>query len=358
MKKYLLLILATPLFSFAQEKTLLVQGISPGLYIMHKVAPKENYYSIGRIYNISPKDMAPFNNLQLESGLSPGQQIKIPLNSTNFFQSGNAGADETFVPVYYAVKEKEGLFRVAANHNDLPLETLKQWNNIKGDAVKKGTSLIVGYLKVKKELSSIAKKGIGTSINSNLAGISKPEEKKLIEPDKKTVVTATIKTNTGDSKKNGTENPKPVETLQVKTVKEEVVTPVKEEPVKSVKETIAVESKKTIPANNAGGGSFKDRYESQMNNSQLEETSGMAGVFKSTSGWTDKKYYCLFNSATPGTIIKITNTANGKFVFAKVLDLMPDIKQNEGLLLIISNAAANELGAAEVNFNCLLNYGK
>ena len=37
------------------------------------------------------------------------------------------------------------------------LETLKQWNNIKGDAVKNGTKLIVGYLKVKTELSELAK---------------------------------------------------------------------------------------------------------------------------------------------------------------------------------------------------------
>ena len=139
MKKILFLFLFVPLIASAQPKILMSVGVSPNLYINHKVAPKENYYSIGRIYNISPKDITPFNNLKLENGLSLGQQIKIPLNSTNFFQSGNAAADETFVPVYYEVKEKEGLFRVAVNHNDLSLETLKHWNNLKVDVVKKGT---------------------------------------------------------------------------------------------------------------------------------------------------------------------------------------------------------------------------
>ena len=109
MKKYLLLFICIPFLSFEQEKSLLVESNSTGLYVNHQVAPKENYYSIGRIYNISPRDIAPFNNLQLESGLSLGQQLKIPLNSSNFFQIGQAEADETFVPVYYKVKNKEGL---------------------------------------------------------------------------------------------------------------------------------------------------------------------------------------------------------------------------------------------------------
>ena len=81
MKKLFFLFLIAPFFAAAQNKLLQVEGVAPLLYITHKVAPKENYYSIGRIYNASPKDIAPFNKLQLEKGLSLGQTIKIPLNS-------------------------------------------------------------------------------------------------------------------------------------------------------------------------------------------------------------------------------------------------------------------------------------
>ncbi|MEO6252219.1 MAG: LysM peptidoglycan-binding domain-containing protein [Ferruginibacter sp.] len=322
MKIIFFLFLLAPLFAIAQDKSPIVEGISPGLYITHKVAPKENYYSIGRIYNISPKDIAPFNNLQLENGLTLGQGIKIPLNSTNFFQSGMAAADETFVPVYYAVKGKEGLYRVALNHNDLPLETLKQWNNIKGDAVKNGTRLVIGYLKVKTALSSLAKNGIGTSIGSTVVATVKTEETKIPVA----------------------ENPTPA----VKESQKETAKPA---------ETVTAEPKKTTPVRNTVG-TFKNQYQLQVKNSETADESGTAGIFKSSSGWTDKKYYCLHNSASQGTIIKITNPANGKFVFAKVLDLMPDIKQNEGLLIAISNAAADELGAGPGNFNCSINYSK
>ena len=67
-------------------------------------------------------------------------------------------------------------------------------------------------------------------------------------------------------------------------------------------------------------------------------------LFRSTSGWDDGKFYCLHNSAKQGTIVKVTNTANGKSIYAKVLDMMPDLKQNDKLVIRISNAAADALG--------------
>ena len=81
------------------------------------------------------------------------------------------------------------------------------------------------------------------------------------------------------------------------------------------------------------------------------------GTFKSTSGWQDGKYYCFNNDAAPGTVIKVTETTTNKAIFARVLDAIPDIKQNSGLTIIISNAGAEELGAGD-KFSCTLNYFK
>ncbi len=58
---------------------LVAEGVSPKLYITHTVQPKENFYSLGRMYNISPKEIAPFNNLQLDKGLNLNEIIKVPL---------------------------------------------------------------------------------------------------------------------------------------------------------------------------------------------------------------------------------------------------------------------------------------
>lgn len=346
MKKILFLVLVLPFFATAQENTLQVEGVSPALYITHKVAPKENYYSVGRIYNISPKDIAPFNKLQLEVGLSLGQVIRIPLNASNFAQEGKAAADETFVPVYYKIKDKEGLYRVAKNHNDLPLETLKQWNNIKGDAVKTGTQLIVGYLKVKTELSSLAKRG-GTATIATAP--VKPEEVKTTVPE---VVTQ-------PAAEKETENKEVKETRKQKKAAAKAAAEAEEKAKMAAGiETPVAQTPKITPIKNTGNASFKSLYDQQKKNAEMADMTGDAGIFKSTSGWSDSKYYCLYSNSLPGTIIKITNPATGKSVFAKVLDNIPDIKQNEGLLIVISNAAADALGAAEVNFNCSINYAK
>jgi hypothetical protein len=83
---------------------------------------------------------------------------------------------------------------------------------------------------------------------------------------------------------------------------------------------------------------------------------GNVGVFKSSSGWQDGKYYALMNNATVGAIVKITAPASGKSVYAKILGQLPDMKESVGLTIRISNAAAAELGQGEGRFNALVNY--
>jgi hypothetical protein len=72
-----------------------------------------------------------------------------------------------------------------------------------------------------------------------------------------------------------------------------------------------------------------------------------AGIFKTASGWQDEKFYLLIDGVPPGSIIKITNPANNKVIYAKVLGVMSGIRQNEGLNIRISNAAAAALEIAE-----------
>ena len=129
MKRILILLFFVPFITAAQNKPLIIEGSAPDLYITHTVAPKENYYSIGRMYNISPKEIAPFNKLELEKGLSLNQVIKIPLTG-NFSQDGAVSADEALIPIYHVVKEKEGLYRIGTAYNKLPVETIKKWNNM------------------------------------------------------------------------------------------------------------------------------------------------------------------------------------------------------------------------------------
>ena len=341
MKCLVILFFCLPILSLAQNTPLTIEGVSPGFYITHTVQPKENYYSIGRMFNISPKLIAPFNNLQLEKGLSLNQVIKVPLNDVNFLQVGNAAADEALVPVYHTVNGKEGLYRIGVNYNKLSLESLKKWNNIRGESASNGTSLIIGYLKVKKDLSTLA-------TSAKVKPFEKSKDIAVLKKDNP-VVLVTNDPFGGAKKKILT----PVKENEVLTEPEEKITPVA---VKAA-ETVVHSAVTNVPYKNFNGGYFKVLYNKQLNSDIVSEK-GSAAVFKSNSGWQDGKYYCLHNSASAGTIIKITSTATGKFIYAKVLDVIPDLKQNNGLIIRISNAAAQELGVGEEKFDCTLSYSK
>jgi hypothetical protein len=387
MKRLLLLLFCLPLFAAAQNTPLLIQGASPAtLYINHTVAPKENYYSIGRLYNISPKEIAPFNKLKLEAGLSLGQTIMIPLTDNNFLQSGNPAPDEALVPVYYTVHDKEGFYRISVNNNKVPIVSVKKWNNITADGVSSGTPLIIGFLKVKKEVSLLA----------NTATLTPDQVKAAIQPPQTTPVsTASTSTQIIDGDKHNQvtsgkalpmstavtvkstppvkpstpiidgDKHDPVMSTTTVTVKS---TPLPVKPVKEIAEPTEEETPQptvTFKQDNNktdfkgfNGGAFKTDFDKHSGKNDIAQDRGDAAIFKSNSGWQDGRYYCLYDYAQAGTIVKITNNTTGKIIYAKILDAMPDMKQNTGILLRISNAAAEELGVTDVKFDCTVNYYK
>jgi hypothetical protein len=63
------------------------------------------------------------------------------------------------------------------------------------------------------------------------------------------------------------------------------------------------------------------------------------------------------DAVQPGTIVKVINPDNNKAVYAKVLGEMSGIRQNEGLNIRISNAAAAALQIQEQDkFILKINY--
>ncbi|MGV3766510.1 MAG: LysM peptidoglycan-binding domain-containing protein [Chitinophagaceae bacterium] len=290
----------------------MVQGSgTPSLYLNHTVAAKEGLYSIGRMYNIAPKELAAFNGMQATQGLSIGQVIRIPLGS-NFSQDINAASKPGAVPVYYTVKEKEGMYRVSLNHNKVTYDALKKWNGLPGESLTVGQPLIIGY---------ITGAGDGMAASNNTPVKTEPVN---TNPVKEEVVVKT------EEKK---ETPPP-------TVKEDSKPVVKEE-TKPVVKTQPVYTPK-------GSSYFQRAYEDEIRSGRTVRTTTLSGaIFKSTSGWQDGKFYILMNSAQPGTLVKITNIGSNKTIYAKVLGEVPDLRQNSGLSFRLSNAAAAELGVKE-----------
>ena len=322
------------------QSDMTVQGTSPDLYLLHTVQPKETWFAIGRIYNTPAKEIATLSGVAMDK-LNIGQQLKVPLSAHNFTQDGKKGADEVFVPVYHIVGEKEWMYRISQNHNKIPVETLEKWNGVTNDHLMAGMKLIVGYLKVKTTQSPLAATGVKkiiTPVAASGGTATKPGAEQPVVKTEKPAETKPAETKPAETK--------PVEAKKEELKKEE---PKKEENKISAPPSATETAKPTTPVtpvSNEGsytgykGGYFRSGY-----NGNGKSTAGNAGIFRSTSGWKDGKYYALMNNVAVGTIVKITYSSTNKSVFAKVLGQLPDMRESVGLTVRLSDAAAAELGA-------------
>ncbi len=306
MKKYILsflFIVFTVGIVAGQKKDLMVKSGDKGLYLEHKVGVKESFYSVGRLYNVSPKYLAAYNKIDLTKGLQIDQKLRVPLTDTNFVQLGNSGT-----PVYYKVGDKEGLMAVSNKINKVKLASLRSWNNLASDELKKDTRVIVGFL-LTNEMTAVT-----------------------ITPSKEEV----IKEEPAEEKINT----KPVEEKEEPVMEDNMPAKVEQPKAEAVKQT------KSSSSN--GLGYFKSSFEQQVKKNPLtKDATVTSGIFKTTSGWQDAKFYLLIDGVQPGTIIKVINPSNNKAIYAKVLGEMSGIRQNEGLNIRISNAAAAVLEIQE-----------
>lgn len=319
---------------FAQPGDLLIKSGPNGLYLEHAVAPKEGLFPLSRLYNVHPRHIANFNNMDLNKGLSIGQLINIPLTDTNFKQAVNKG-----VPVYYKSAAKESLASISNKNNNVSVNSIRAWNQLGSDVAPAGSKLIVGFL-ITKEMQDKVKVVSEKKFEVTGEIVAPPAEEK-----KKEIVVE--KKPEPELKK---EEPKKKEPDVVK-----IIPPVVKEEIAPKAPTVIM--KEEVPVNTEGGY-FKNNFNQQVKQTPVSKEQTLASsIFKSMNGWQDEKYYLLINGVEPGTIVKITNPGNNKIVFAKVLYSMDGVRQNQGLDMRISDATAAALSISDTDkFIVKVNY--
>jgi LysM repeat protein len=307
---------------FSQNAKFFVKKSSNDLYIEHKVQPKENWYSVGRIYFISPKEIAKYNATSMDKGLGIGQTLRIPLNATNFSQAPDAIKEG--VPVYHSVQSKENLFRVVTGFG-ATVADIKKWNGLKSEQLNAGTDLVIGFLK-----SSVV---APVETLTSTAVISKEP----VKPQE-----ANVPINQATAIKPAAQASPVVDT--------------KPKPAPVQKLTTEVQVKEPVPVSKpqeeklGATGQFSSLFDQQSREGKQQKIENpVYGVFKSTSGWQDGKYYVLLNNVVPGTIVRILSKTTSKQLFAKVLGAVPAGKESEGMVMRMSNATQAALGLTEGN---------
>jgi LysM repeat protein len=301
-------------FVMAQQKNI-VQGKFPKLYIWHTVVAEESLYSISSAYHLSTKLVAKENQLKEKSILKLGEKIKILLNNNNFDQSIKVN-NTNLIPIYYIVHKKETLPDIAQKNGSIKFNLIKSWNNLNNNKIFPSQKIIIGFLKRQNENS--------INIHSNNSGViseTKNENEYDIPEKNKTPFQVVLPH---------------ADTLGVNDL------------MNNLDNEEASDNE----------GYYVDSFPVSNSFNQPITLKGKASSFKSSSGWTDKKYFVIINGVAIGTIVRLTNPSNNRSICAKVIGGLPIIKSNLNLLIRVSSAAAHALKLTENNISITVIYFK
>lgn len=108
-----------------------------------------------------------------------------------------------------------------------------------------------------------------------------------------------------------------------------------------------------VNVNKEEEGYFANMFSKQKQAASFQTMEGTAAVFKSVSGWEDKKFYILTNEIPVGTLVRIT-TPDLKSICAKVISALPDM--GNAIQYRLNDAAAAILGMTTKTFKISVTY--
>lgn len=345
LRKTLLLILLYSCSILQAQDKLLVEGTRGNFFVIHEVTEKESLSSIGRIYGITARQLALYNEINVNAVLALGAKLKVKLSPENFSSQANS---ESSIALYHIAKRGENLFQISQLYNKIPIATLRKLNDLSSDNVRDGQAIIVGFINGSKPQST--PKIVGDPLIQNT--ISKPIKAELPPLKNYNVIDARID---GSRELKGelrplTDNELILYTLtQEKIRKEKAINGevINTQPV-SDEVKISEEEIKYIP-NSSDEGYFEIFFWKFNTTSEKYSRTGQVAIFNSNSGILDRKFYVLTNNLLPGTLVRII-AQNQKAICARVLGPIPESINSEGVILYMSSAAASSLGMKESGF--------
>ncbi len=397
MYKYITVLLAANLLFLADIKansvidSIGVENLNGSKVIIHQIVKNDTYYSIGRRYNVSPKEIMTFNeNKYLQVGVLIKVPTRIPFNSAYGSTSGSStesiatsnGNKPTFID--YEVKPKDNLNSIARVYGTTANE-LKRINELRTINLRIGQILRVPANNADAGSASINSASNNTAVNSSVGSLvpvvantpTRPtEQPKPILPAGSTVAARPIA--------------KPVDTATKKPdVEEKFIehTVASNETMYSIATTYKLTIDQLKAKNNLQNNSLRvgqkllisGQYpvRNQAVGDGLEENEtikdpslrGDASRYglnqvdeKGTAVWiTDLdldpvKMLVLHRTAPVGTIVKVTNPMTNRSAFAKVVGKYTENESTRDVIIVMTKAVADSIGAIDKRFFCNITY--
>ncbi len=348
----------------ANPDSLRTRWINGKKFVIHKVLPKETWSSVSRRYHISVEELQKSN--PGVDGLKIGQIINVPsvdaaVKKIENVDSKPVDATPGQVPArentgngqikIHIVKKGETLFALSRMYG-MTVDEIKNLNNLSSNALSLGQQIKVrqeGNKAVSRDPEKPESIVKNTHTDAQPVVDAKPVSVIVQEPDGGN----SVKESKQEEKEEKEGKPK------------ELPRQLNHDPsqVMKVDSPAASNSGATgegLPAvyNNPGTSRTSVIEKDPKSGVEVEKITEVGvAAWLSESELNQSKFYALHRTAPVGTIIKLTNRMNNNSVFVKVVGALPDTGDNTHIIIKITQAAAQRIGALDQKFTAELSYG-
>ena len=314
-----------------------VENLNGKKVILHKLDPKDNYYSIGRRYNVSPKTVMQFNN---NATLKIGGTIKVPTERP--FVESTAQTPAPQQQTKPAVQTPAAQQPVAKPQVQAPVAKPQAQTPVTQQPVTQQTSPAV-----QQPVTNAPKTATPAPQQTADTNMENVQQYKVSAGETLTSIAKRFNTSVDDIKTLNSlsaDDLKPNQIIKVRTgLPPEDRTVAKQDALKTDSSTMAIDSADAkFKANRFG------LYE--------KNEKGVA-TWNDDTGLDSKKELVLHRTAPIGTVIKITNPMNNHTTYAKVVGRFTDSEATKNVLIVMTKNTADALGALDKRINVNISYG-
>lgn len=127
------------------------------------------------------------------------------------------------------------------------------------------------------------------------------------------------------------------------------------ESVETKKDSVAIQSNVTSTIDSSNYATVPTASDKNIDGVVTEQ--GVATWLLDGTSGKREKFYALHRTAPVGTIIKVMNPMSKRFVFVKVVGVLPDTGDNFDVLIKITQSAARRIGIIDARFRVEISYG-
>jgi peptidoglycan endopeptidase LytF len=361
--------------------------------IVHQVAAKDTYYSIARRYNVVPKDIMTFNDSKF---LQIGVIIKVPtnipfVNATASTKTPATTGNRNQNPVSanvpetgfkeHAVQKKENLNMIAGMYGTTVNE-LKRINDLRNNNLQIGQILKVPgsteqpaaqQTPVQTPVPAVNQKVENAVVKTDI-----PPENRYQKPTKAERKEAERK----EAEKKEAENSKPEKFIEHTVASNETMYSIATR-YKLTMDQLKAKNNLNDNSLRVGqklliSGQYPAKNVPQPNDTQPDTLNSIkdpslrlpasryglnqidekgAALWIADPYLDPSKMLVLHRSAPIGTVMKITNPMTNRSTFAKVVGKFTENESTKDVVIVMTKAVADALGALDKRFYCNLTYG-